>query len=386
MLKSYKVEIKPTEYQKQKINKTIGVCRFIYNFYLSKNKEEYSKGNKFMSGYDFSKWLNNDFIPNNKSYCWIKDVSSKAVKQSIMNADKAYKKFFKKKAKFPRFKKKSDTTTKMYLPKNNKTDWEIQRHRIKVPTLGFVRVKEFGYIPNDSKVKSGTVSKAADKYFVSIIVDEKAENFKIKTNKPPIGIDLGIKDFAIASNEKSFKNINKTSKVKKIEKKLKRKQRTFSRKVQMNKKGNNIVYTANMYKEREQIRKIHYKLNNIRREYVKYVVNSLVKVNSLPKYIAIEDLNVKGMMKNKHLSDSIRKQNFYYFREYLIQKCKKFGVEVRLIDRWYPSSKRCHQCGNINKNLKLSDRIYKCECGYIEDRDFNASLNIRDCDKYNLAY
>lgn len=386
MLKTYKIEIKPTEEQRIKIAKTIGVCRYVYNFYLSKNKKEYEERKKFISGYSFSKWLNNEFIPNNESFMWIKQVSSKAVKQSIMNAEKSYKNFFKKKAKFPRFKKKSDTSVKIYLPKNNKTDWSIERHRIKIPTLGFMRLKEFGYISTDSMVKSGTVSKYANKYYVAVLVEEKEINLDKKYTNEKIGCDLGIKDFLISSDGRIFKNVNKTSKVKKLEKRLRRKQRTFSRKVQANKKGNNIVYTTNMRKTKDELAVIHFKLKRIRHEYVRFVVNSLVKANSLPEYISIEDLNIKGMLKNRHLSDSIRKQNFYYFREYLIQRCKKYDVEVRLIDRWYPSSKKCHQCGNIKKDLTLSDRIYKCDCGYIEDRDVNASLNIRDCDKYSFAY
>ena len=235
MLKAYKIEIKPTEEQKQKINQTIGVCRFIYNFYISKNKEFYEQTKKFISANDFSKWLNNDFIPNNPSYLWLKDVSSKAVKQSICNAEMSFKRFFKKQSKFPRYKKKSDINVKMYLPKNNNTDWTIERHRVKIPTLGFVRLKEFGYIPLKSKVTSGTVSKEAGRYFVSILIEEEnltKQHIKIRDG---VGIDLGIKDFAICSNDKIFKNINKTNKVKRLEKKLKKEKRAFSRKLKNNK-------------------------------------------------------------------------------------------------------------------------------------------------------
>ena len=170
MLKAYKIEINPSEEQKHIIDKTIGVCRFIYNFYLTINKKHYEETNKFLNANDFSKWLNNNFIPNNSSYNWIKSVSSKAVKQGIRNGEIAFKKFFKKESDFPKYKKKSNTKVKMYLPKNNLTDWVIERHRVKIPTLGFVKLKEFGYIPINSNVKSGLVSKYAGRYFVSILV------------------------------------------------------------------------------------------------------------------------------------------------------------------------------------------------------------------------
>ncbi len=228
MLKAYKIEIKPTEEQKQKINQTIGVCKYIYNFYLSKNKEVYEQTKKFMSANDFSKWINNDFTPNNQTYNWVKDVSSKAVKQSIYNAEKAFKRFFKKQSDFPRYKKKSDINVKMYLPKNNQYDWTIERHKVKIPTLGFVRLKEFGYIPLNSKVTSGTVSREGCRYFVSILVKEEKSNIHHSKTQEGIGIDLGLKDFAICSNGEIFKNINKTNKIKKLEKKLKREQRSFS--------------------------------------------------------------------------------------------------------------------------------------------------------------
>lgn len=391
MLKAYKIEIKPTEKQKEKINKTIGVCKFIYNFYLSKNKEYYEETKKFMSANEFSKWLNNEFIPNNKSYLWIKEVSSKAVKQSIYNAEKAFKKFFKGKSKFPRYKKKSDTDVKMYVPKNNKSDFPIERHRIKVPTLDFIRFKEYGYIPINSKVTSATLSKDSDKYYISILVEEDKKEAECKRKKEGIGIDLGLKEFAVCSNKEVFKNINKTKKVKKLEKKIKRESRSLSRKLEKKKKkkkneevksANN---TANIKKNILRVQILYRKLRNIRIEYVRFVVNSLVKADNLPEYISIEDLNVSGMMKNRHLSKAIQSQNFYYFRLFLIEQCKKYDVELRIIDRYYPSSKLCSCCGKIKKDLKLSDRIYKCECGNEIDRDYQASINIRDCKIYKIA-
>lgn len=373
MYKSYKLEIKPTFEQSVKINKTIGVSRFLYNFYLSYNKELYEKENKFISGYDFSKYLNNEFIPNNPSYSWIKEVSSKANKQAIMNGDAAFKRFFRGESKFPRYKKKNHNT-KASIVKNNKTDYAIERHRIKIPTLGFVRVKEYGYLPLDANVKSGTLSMEADKYYLSVLVEEKPKTVNVFNYTEGIGVDLGLKDFVITSDNKVYKNINKSKKTIKLEKKLKREQRRLSRK----RRGG-----ANSHKNKIRVQKLHMKLRNKRVEYVKYVVNSLVKQN--PKFISIENLNISGMMKNRHLSKAIQSQNFYYFKLFLTQQCKKREIDVRVVDRWYPSSKLCSQCGNIKKDLKLSDRTYRCECGFEMDRDLNASINIKNCETYIIA-
>ena len=224
--KAYKIEIKPTEEQIIKIHKTIGVSRFIYNFYIAHNKEVYENEKRFISGIDFSKWLNNEYIPNNTDKVWIKEVSSKATKQAIMNGEKAFNKFFNGENGFPKFKKKKDQEVKAYFPKNNKTDWTIERHRVKIPTLGWIRLKEFGYIPVNSIVKSGTISQKANRYYVSILVEED-----IKINKEPyskgIGLDLGLKNFTICSNGISRKNINKTKIVKKSEKNLKDIKKSF---------------------------------------------------------------------------------------------------------------------------------------------------------------
>ena len=377
LLKSFKIEIDPTEIQKDKINQTIGICRFIYNFYLGKNKEIYELEHKFLSGFDFSKWLNNDFIPNNHVFNWIKNGSSKAVKQSIMNADKAFKNFFKGLSGFPKFKKKFGSKVGMYLPRNNETDWTIKRHKIKIPTLGYVRLKEFGYAPVHGDVVNGTITKEIDRYFVSILCNVPDIHYNQMNQNEGIGVDLGIKEFAVINNGKRFKNINKSNKIKKLEKKLRREQKSFSRKINA-KKGE-----SNINKNRLRVQKLHYKLKNKRVEYVRFVVNSLVKFS--PQFIAIEDLAIKNMIKNRHLSKAIIKQNFYYFRQFLIQQCKKFGIEVRIIDRFFPSSKLCRNCGTIKTDLKLSDRVYKCDCGHVEDRDLNAAINIKNCHTYKLA-
>ncbi|WP_283689129.1 RNA-guided endonuclease InsQ/TnpB family protein [Clostridium perfringens] len=387
MKRAYKIEINPTDEQMFKIQQTIGVSRFVYNLYIARNKEIYEKEGKFVSGMEFSKWLNNEYIPNNQEMNWIKEVSSKATKQAIMNGDKAFKDFFKKAKGFPRFKKKKNQDVKAYFPKNNKTDWTIERHRVKIPTLGLVRLKEFGYIPINSIVKSGTVSQKADRYYVSILVEEDYKEVSKSINEG-VGIDLGIKDFAICSDGNKFKNINKTYNVKKLEKKLKREQRRLSRKYESLKirnkkeKGGNVT-RQNIQKQVVKVQKLHKRLTNIRTDYINKTVAKIVEQK--PSYVTIEDLNVKGMMKNKHLSKAVAQQKFFEFKTKLTVKCKEKNIELRIVDRFYPSSKTCSQCGKVKKDLKLSNRIYKCDCGLSVDRDLNASINLKNAKEYKIA-
>ena len=390
-LKSYKTEINPTVEQKQIIHKTIGVCRYVYNFYLAYNKETYEKEKRFVTANEFSKWLNNTFVPNNQEYHWIKEVSSKSVKQSIINGEKSFKSFFKRQSRFPKFKKKNKSDVKMYFVKTDaKAAIACERHRIKIPTLGWIRLKEKGYIPtnyNTHIIKSGAVSYKAGKYYVSVLV-EKQESFKPQlVNNFGIGVDLGVKDFAICSNGKTYKNINKTFQIKKLEKKLKREQRSLSRKYEdykkLNKNEREVATRQNIQKQKLKVQKLHHKLDNMRTDYINKVISELVKTK--PMWITIEDLNVKGMMKNRHLSKAVAQQKFFEFRTKLTTKCNELGIELRVVNRFYPSSKTCHNCGCVKSDLKLSDRIYNCECGYIEDRDYNASLNLRDCQIYKIA-
>lgn len=389
MLKSFKTEINPTPEQKNKINRTIGTCRFVYNFYIAHNKEIYGAEKKFMLGMDFQKWLNNTWLKEHPEYLWIKKVSSKSVKQSIMNADRAFKSFFKKKSSFPKFKKKNRSDVKMYFVKNNQKECFCERHRINIPTLGWIRLKEKGYIPTTKQgyvIKSGTVSQKAGRYYVSVLLD-MPESERLQLNDFGLGIDLGVKDFAIVSNGETYKNINKTAGLRKLEKQLKREQRCLSRRYEDLKKRNKIrkgeATRQNIRKQVLKVQKIYRRISNIHTDYINKTIAEIVK--NKPSYITIEDLNVKGMMKNRHLSKAVASQKFYEFRIKLEAKCRESGIELRVVDRWYPSSKLCHHCGSIRRDLKLSDRIYKCSCGYTEDRDFNVALNLRDALTYEIA-
>lgn len=383
MLKSFKTEINPTKEQIIKINKTIGTCRFIYNFYIIHNKNIYEKDKSFMTGREFSVWLNNEYIPNNPDKLWIKEVSSKSIKKSIEDGYTAFINFFKHKNNFPKFKKKNNSDVKMYFVKNSKTDCLSERHRIKIPTLGWIRLKEKGYIPTSKDgfiVRSGTVSYKAGRYYISVLINMPEQNTQINNN-PGIGIDLGLKDFVTCSNGSIYQNINRINNIKKIEKKLKREQRKLSRKIINLKKGASTQ--KNFVKQKLKVQKLYQRLTNIRTDYLNKTINNIVKTK--PSFIVIEDLNVSGMMKNKHLSKAVAQQKFFEFKTKLINKCKENNIELRVVDRWYPSSKLCHDCGHIKKDLKLSDRIYICsECGYTEDRDINASLNLRDAKTYTI--
>ena len=300
----------------------------------------------------------------------------------MIYGERAFKNFFKGLSSFPVFKKKGKNELGAYFVKDGKKDFEFYRHKIKIPTLKFVRVKEYGYIPKNANIKSGTITKIADRYFLSLIleIDDifKSENTNTK------GIDLGIKDTAICSDGRIFKNINKTKKVKNIKKKIKREQRKLSRSIEYSKsKKIELKECKNFNKKKLKIQKLFYRLNCIRGDYNNKIVNEITRTKL--KYITIEDLKVSNMMKNKYLSKAIQEQNFFSIRTKLINKCKERNIELRLVDTFYPSSKTCSHCGNIKKDLKLNDRIYKCSnCDLEIDRDYNASINLEKAKNYKV--
>ena len=384
MYKAIKIELKLTKEQKIQVNKTIGTERFIYNEYIKYNQEQYELGNKFVSAFDFSKYINNVYLPSNPDKKWIKDVSSKSVKQAMIYGEKAFKNFFKGLTSFPVFKKKGKNELGAYFVKNGKKDFEFYRHKIKIPTLKFVRVKEYGYIPKNANIKSGTISKKADRYFLSLVIEVEDTIKETNTSTKGLGIDLGIKDTAICSDGRVFKNINKTIKIKKLKKKLKREQRKMARSVEYSKSNKiKLKECKNFNKKKLKVQRLFYRLNCIRDDYNNKMVDEITRTKL--KYITIEDLKVSNMMKNKHLSKAIQEQNFFAIRTKLINKCKERNIELRLVDTFYPSSKTCSCCGSIKKDLKLNNRIYKCSnCGLEIDRDYNASINLEKAKVYKV--
>ena len=399
MLKAFKTEIAPTEGQKTKIIRSIGVARFLYNQYIAYNLRLYKmyqrgildeKQKRFVTANDFDKYVNHKL---KKELPWIAQCGSKARKKALVNAEQAFRRFFSGTSGFPNFKKKANQDVKLYFPKNNNGDWTIWRHKLMIPTLKQVRLKEFGYLPVGAKVTNGTVSYVAGRFYVSVVVDidEKSKYNKdleasYHTVTDGVGIDLGVKDLAIVSDGKAFKNINKGSKVKRLEKRLRREQRRLSRKYEFRKKKGGITATAyaNIDKQKLKVQKIHHRIDTIREDYENKVVHEIVKQK--PRFITMEDLNVKGMMKNKHLAKAVAAQRFNLMLTKLKRKAQIIGIEFRTVDRFFPSSKTCHTCGHTNKGLKLKDRVYICpKCGYTEDRDFNAALNLRDAKEYRVV-
>lgn len=399
MLKAFKTEIAPNEEQKIKIIRSIGVARFLYNQYIAYNRRLYKmyqrglldeKQKHFVTANDFDKYVNHKL---KKELPWIDQCGSKARKKALVNAEQAFRRFFAGVSGFPNFKKKANQDVKLYFPRNNKGDWKIWRHKLMIPTLKQVKLKEYGYLPVGLVAINGTVSYVAGRFYVSVVVDidEKSKHNKdlescYAMQTEGIGIDLGVKGLAIVSDGKVFRNINKSSKVKGLEKRLRRGQRRLSRKYEFRKKkgGRTATSSANIDKQKLKVQKLHQRITRIREDYENKTVHEVVKQK--PRFITVEDLNVKGMMKNRHLAKAISAQRFNHLLAKLKRKAEMIGIEFREVDRFYPSSKTCHACGYIHKGLKLKDRVYVCpKCGYTADRDYNASLNLRDAGEYRIA-
>ena len=332
MLKAFKTEIAPNEEQKIKIIRSIGVARFLYNQYIAYNRRLYKmyqrglldeKQKHFVTANDFDKYVNHKL---KKELPWIDQCGSKARKKALVNAEQAFRRFFAGVSGFPNFKKKANQDVKLYFPRNNKGDWKIWRHKLMIPTLKQVKLKEYGYLPIGLVAINGTVSYVAGRFYVSVVVDidEKSKHNKdlescYAMQTEGIGIDLGVKDLAIVSDGKVFRNINKSSKVKGLEKRLRRGQRRLSRKYEFRKKkgGRTATSSANIDKQKLKVQKLHQRITRIREDYENKTVHEVVKQK--PRFITVEDLNVKGMMKNRHLAKAIAAQRF----NHLLAKLKR---------------------------------------------------------------
>ena len=377
----------PNNKQKTKLFQCFGASRFAYNWTLGREQENYKNGGKFISDNDLRKEFTQ--LKKTKEYEWLNQYSNNISKQAIKDACDSYKKFFKGYSKFPKFKSKKKARPSFYVD-NGKiqfTNTHVKLEKISNSTkknkqkLNWIRLAEKGRIPIDCKYSNPRVTFDGINFWISVGI-EVEESTEVPTNNG-VGIDLGIKNLAICSDKVTYKNINKTQKIKKLEKRKHRLQRSISRKYLNNKKGESYYKTSNIIKSEKKLLKLNHRLTNIRNDYLHKVTSEII--NRKPKFITIEDLNVSGMMKNKHLSKAIQQQKLYEFRRQLEYKCKWNNIELRIVDRYYPSSKLCHNCGQIKSGLKLSDRIYKCDCGYEEDRDYNASLNLRDSKIYKIA-
>ena len=371
MILSKKVRLYPSEIQEQKLWQSVGTARFIYNWTLLKQEENYKNGGKFISDGVLRKELTQ---LKKSELSWLNEVSNNVSKQAVKDACNAYKRFFNGLANRPRFKSRKNSKKSFY---NDNVKLKVKENRlVNIEKVGWIKTNE--QIPIGVKYSNPRISYDNKYWYISVGVEQ--EEIKDDLTDVSLGIDLGLKYLAICSDGTKFKNINKSNVVRKIEKKLKRLQRQVSRKYEQNKNGKDYVKTKNIIKLEKQIQQVHRRLANIRNNYLHQTTTSIVKTK--PYRVVIEGLNVKGMMKNKNLSDSIRKQCFYEFRRQLEYKCRFRGIKLVVADRFYPSSKTCSQCGEIKTDLKLKDRVYKCNCGINIDRDLNASINLS---KYKLA-
>lgn len=387
-MKAYKAEIRPNRQQIELIHQTFGNTRYVYNQFLKFNFERLNKGLDVVSGYEYAKLLNNSTSRPE----WLLKSSSKAIKQAILNAHTSLWNYLTGKTSKPKFKKKTKHNS-FYLIGVIK----VERHRIFLPKLKWVRLKEFGYIPKN--VKSVTVSMKNRRYYVSCLVHEHKDE-RIATTNEGVGIDFGLKDQFITKNE-TIPSINKSDKIKKLEKKLRRLQRSLSRKHEQimdkvyyksgKKKGQlksvkwkrPLYECKNIEKQCLALSKLHERITRIRTDYNQKALQSILRQK--PRFIVIEDLNIKGLMKNKHLAKAISKAQWYKSRVFLTHQCQKLGIELRLAPRFYPSSKLCSCCGHKYTELKLSQRSWTCQnCNVVHDRDINASINLEQCSTYTV--
>lgn len=366
MILTKKIRLKPTKKQTSQLFQSAGTARWAYNWTLGRQKENYDNGGKFLSDNVLRKEITQ--LKKTDDFRWLSNVSSNVAKQAVKDACNSYKRFFKKQSVFPKFKKKNRVTPSFYndnmklKAKPNKT--------VLIEKVGWVKTSE--QLPCDTKYMNPRI-KFDGKYWYLTVGIETSKQEKELTDTV-LGVDVGVKELAVVSNGKVYKNINKTKEVKRLNKKLRRLQRQVSRKYENNKEGNRYVKTCNILKVEHQIKLIYRRLTNIRNNHLHQTTADIVKTK--PCKIVVEDLNISGMLKNKHLAKAIANQKLYEFIRQLEYKCEKYGISFVKADRWFPSSKMCSNCGNINKDLKLSDRIYRCDCGHCMNRDMNASINL----------
>ena len=369
----------PNNKQKTKLFQYANTARFAYNWALGREQENYKNGGKFISDGDLRKEFTQ--LKKTDDYAWLNNVSNNVTKQAIKDACEAYRDFFKGYTKFPRFKSKKYSVPKFYQDNvkiqfadtHVKVEGFATSKKKNKQKLNWIRLAEYGRIPTDCKYCNPRIKYDGINWYITVGIE--CENSTILSSNEGIGIDLGIKDLAICSDEHKYQNINKSQKVKKLEKRKCRLQRSISRKYDKNKKGGSYCKTSNIIKGEKELLKLNHRLTNIRQNYLHQTTSEIVKRE--PSFICIEDLNVSGMMKNRHLSKAVQQQCFGEFRRQIEYKSAWNNIKVIIADRFFPSSKLCSCCGNIKKDLKLSDRVYKCECGNVIDRDYQAALNLK---------
>lgn len=379
MIKTIRVMLIPNNKQKTKLFQYANTARFAYNLALEQEQKNYKSGGKFLSDMDLRKEFTK--MKQTREYKWLNDVSNDVTKQAIKDACDAYKRFFKKLAKFPKFKSRKKSMPSFYQDnvkiKFSKTHVKVEgfaaSRKKNKQKLNWIRLAEHGRVSTDCKYSNPRIKFDGLNWWITVGVE--CPDSIVASENEGVGIDLGIKDLAICSDGNKYKNINKSNKVKKLEKKKRRLQRSISRSYEKNKKGKEYCKTNNVIKKEKLLLKLHHRLTNIRQNYLHQTTSKIIRRE--PSFICIEDLNVSGMMKNRHLSKAVQEQCFYEFRRQIEYKSTWNNILVIVADRFFPSSKLCSCCGAIKKDLKLSDRIYKCECGNVIDRDYQAALNLK---------
>jgi len=371
-IKSYKIRLYPTKEQEQKMLSHAGACRFVWNYMLAYQQELYKNGGKYLSGFSMISLLKP--LKNDGLHDWLYDVSNKSLSYICLDLDKAYQNFFNKKSGYPKFKSRKSNGLRFPIRENI---W-FSDMKVSIEKIGKVRYKTDFELPlgKGHKFTNPRISNKNGKWMLSFGM--MCENQALKLTDVSMGIDLGLKDLAVAEfNEDQivFHNINKSCRIRKLKKEIVRIQRSISRKYEQNRVGNKFVKTNNIMKEEAKLRKLYARVSNIRMNYIHQATHFLV--TKLPARVVMEDLDVVDMMKNKHLGVAIKEQCFHEFVRQMRYKCEWRGIEFVQADRFYPSSKTCSCCGNIKQSLKLGDRVYECEvCGFTIDRDYNAAINL----------
>ena len=374
MIKSYKIRLYPTVEQEQKMWQHIGACRYIWNYMLALQQQRYKDGEKHLSNYDMINVM--PTLKKEPDKQWLQDISSQTLNIVCTDLSKAYDTFFKKQCGFPKF--KSRKHSKSNFPTRYNSLWFSETYT-NIEKIGKVAYKTDHELPlgRGNKFTNPRVSYINGKWMLSFGIE--CENQAPVLTDKPMGIDLGIKEtMTVAYGDEVivFHNINKSKTIRTLKRKIKSIQRSISRKYEANRQGNKYAKTKNIGRLEEKLRRIHTRLVNIRNNYIHQCTHKLVSL--LPSKVVMEDLNVQGMMKNRHLSKVIAEQCFYEIIRQMKYKCEWNGIPFYQVDRFYPSSKTCSCCGCIKSDLKLSDRTYVCkECGFVIDRDFNAAINLQ---------
>lgn len=379
MIKSIKIRLKPNNKQVTKLFQNASCARFAYNWAIVKQRENYEQGNKFLSDNELRKEFTQ--LKKQTTYQWLNAISNDVTKQAIKDACNSYKRFFKEQSKYPHLKTKKSSRPSFYQDniKIQFTSTHVRVEKISMSQkrnkrkLNWIKLCEKDRVPTNCKYLNPRFTYDGLHWYVSVGIEIPDDTNPLL--EEGIGIDLGIKDLAVCSDGNVYKNINKTQRVKKIEKRKRRLQRSVSRRYEKNKKGVRYSKTRNIIKREKELLKIFKRLANIRRNHLHQTTSDIIKRK--PSFICMEDLNVSGMMKNKHLSKAIQEQGFYEFKRQIEYKSERNNISVIIADRFFPSSKLCSSCGHIKHDLRLSDRTYQCDCGNTIDRDFQASLNLK---------